>query len=98
VTYNRKRRTMRTVTSELLKIPGVGPSKRSALLRAFGSVQGVREASVEQIAALPGFSPKAAQKILDALRAASPFADAPDEPGTPVTPLNGLSTSSDPAA
>jgi excinuclease ABC subunit C len=78
VTYNRKRRAMRTVTSELLRIPGVGPSKRSALLRAFGSVQGVREATVEQIAALPGFSPVAAQKILDALRAASPFADKPE--------------------
>jgi len=98
VTYNRKRRTMRTVTSELLRIPGVGPSKRSALLRAFGSVQGVRDASVEQIAALPGFSPKVAQKILDALRTASPFADAPEEPGAPPTPVQDTINSSDPAA
>ena len=98
VTYNRKRRTMRTVTSELLRIPGVGPSKRSALLRAFGSVQGVRDASVEQIAALPGFSPRAAQKILEALQVASPFADAPEEPGAPPTPVDGVPTSSDPAA
>jgi excinuclease ABC subunit C len=43
VTYNRKRRTMRTVTSELLKIPGVGAVKRRALLTAFGSLQGVKE-------------------------------------------------------
>jgi excinuclease ABC subunit C len=98
VTYNRKRRAMRTVTSELLRIPGVGPSKRSALLRAFGSVQGVRDASVEQIAALPGFSPKVAQRILEALRAASPFADAPSEPGAAPTPADGVPTSSDPAA
>jgi excinuclease ABC subunit C len=81
VTYNRKRRAMRTVTSELLRIPGIGPSKRRALLRAFGSVQGVRDATVEQIAALPGFSPASAQRILDALRVSSPFADAPSEPG-----------------
>ncbi|MGQ0712436.1 MAG: excinuclease ABC subunit UvrC [Gemmatimonadaceae bacterium] len=87
VTYNRKRRAMRTVTSELLRIPGIGPSKRSALLRSFGSVQGVREASVEQIAALPGFSPAAAQRILDALRAASPFADTPSEPGAVTTSI-----------
>lgn len=97
VTYNRKRRAMRTVTSELLRIPGVGPSKRSALLRAFGSVQGVRDATVEQIAALPGFSPKAAQKILDALQGASPFADAPEEPGASPTPVEGGVNGSDPA-
>ena len=46
ITYNRKRRSMRTVTSELLKIKGVGPEKRRALLNAFGSVQGVRDAGV----------------------------------------------------
>jgi excinuclease ABC subunit C len=98
VTYNRKRRAMRTVTSELLRIPGVGPSKRSALLRAFGSIQGVRDASIEQIAALPGFSPKAAQRILEALQVASPFADAPEEPGAPPTPVEGTVNRSDPAA
>jgi excinuclease ABC subunit C len=98
VTYNRKRRAMRTVTSELLRIPGVGPSRRSALLRAFGSVQGVRDASVEQIAALPGFSPKVAQRILDTLHGASPFADGPEEPGARPTPVDGIPNTSDPAA
>lgn len=68
VTYNRKRRTMRTVTSELLKIPGIGPKKRRALLTAFGSLQGVREASVEQIAALEGFSLKSAASLVEKLR------------------------------
>lgn len=67
VTYNRKRRTMRTVTSELLRIPGVGPKKRSALLTAFGSLQGVKDATVEQIAALEGFSAASARKLLEAL-------------------------------
>lgn len=72
VTYNRKRRTMRTVTSELLRIPGVGPKKRSALLKAFGSLQGVKDATVEQIAALEGFSAASARKLLDALGVAPP--------------------------
>jgi excinuclease ABC subunit C len=69
VGYNRKRRTMRTVTSELLKIPGVGPVKRRALLTTFGSLQGVREATLEQIAAVEGFSDASARKLLQALGA-----------------------------
>ena len=68
VGYHRKRRSMRTVTSELLKIPGVGPMKRRALLTAFGSLQGVRDATVEQIAALDGFSQASAAKVVAALR------------------------------
>lgn len=71
VTYNRKRRSMRTVTSELLSIPGIGPNRRRALLARFGSLQGVREASVADIAAVPGFSAASARKVLDTLKAAS---------------------------
>jgi excinuclease ABC subunit C len=83
VGYNRKRRTMRTVTSELLKIPGVGPMKRRALLTAFGSLQGVKDATVEQIAALDGFSVSSAQKLLHALGVASAT---PGEPSAASTP------------
>jgi excinuclease ABC subunit C len=78
VTYNRKRRTLRTVTSELLKIPGVGPAKRRALLTAFGSIQGVRAASVADIAALPGWSERAATKLVDALKLSDPAAPSAD--------------------
>jgi excinuclease ABC subunit C len=67
VTYNRKRRSLRTVTSELLSIPGIGPAKRRQLLQRFGSIQGVRDAGVEQIAALPGFSEATARKLLEVL-------------------------------
>ena len=67
ITYNRKRRTMRTVTSELLKIPGVGPVKRRALLQTFGSLQGVKEATLEQVAALEGFSDASARKLFEGL-------------------------------
>lgn len=72
VTYNRKRRTMRTVTSELLKVPGIGPVKRRQLLKEFGSVQGVREASEEAIARLPGFNADRARKLLASLAATAP--------------------------
>jgi excinuclease ABC subunit C len=72
VTYNRKRRSMRTVTSELLKVPGIGPVKRRQLLQQFGSVQGVREAGEEAIAKLPGFNAERAKKLLESLAATSP--------------------------
>jgi excinuclease ABC subunit C len=63
--YNRKRRTQRTITSELLSIPGVGPTKRRLLLERFGSLAGVKSASVAELASVPGFSTRLAQRILD---------------------------------
>jgi excinuclease ABC subunit C len=70
--YNRKRRTQRTITSELLSIPGVGPTKRRRLLERFGSLAGVRSASVAELASVPGFSLRQAERILDHLKAANP--------------------------
>jgi excinuclease ABC subunit C len=67
ITFQRARRSARTITSELLRIPGVGERRRRELLHAFGSLQGVKDASLEQIASLPGFSTKTAQKVVDAL-------------------------------
>lgn len=67
VTYNRKRRTLRTITSELLRVPGIGPAKRRVLLQHFGSVQGVRDAGADAVARLPGFSRASAERLLAAL-------------------------------
>jgi excinuclease ABC subunit C len=67
--YNRKRRTQRTITSELLTIPGVGPRKRRQLLERFGSLAGVKSASVAELASLPGVSTRLAERILDHLKA-----------------------------
>ena len=67
ITYNRKRRTMRTVTSELLNVPGIGPVKRRRLIQEFGSLQGVREAGEEAIARIPGFNSERARRLLEAL-------------------------------
>ncbi len=67
ITFQRQRRSVRTITSELLRIPGIGEAKRRQLLEAFGSLQGVRDAPPEAIAALPGFGAKTAEKIVRAL-------------------------------
>ncbi len=64
VAYNRKRRTQRTITSELLEIPGVGPARRRRLLERFGSLAGVRSATTQELADVPGFSTALAERIL----------------------------------
>ncbi|HEU5154133.1 MAG TPA: excinuclease ABC subunit UvrC, partial [Gemmatimonadales bacterium] len=64
VAYNRKRRATRTITSELLEIPGIGPNRRRALLERFGSLAGVKSATPAELASLPGFSTKLADRIL----------------------------------
>ncbi len=69
ITYHRKLRSKRRLRSELDDIAGVGPSRRKALLRHFGSVKRVREADVEEIASLAGFGDQLAAVIKAALRA-----------------------------
>ncbi|HEX9893221.1 MAG TPA: excinuclease ABC subunit UvrC [Gemmatimonadales bacterium] len=61
--YNRNRRTQRTLTSELLEIPGVGPNRRRALLERFGSLAGVRSATVAELADVAGVSTGMAARI-----------------------------------
>ena len=68
VEYNRRRRSKRTITSELLNIPGVGPQRRRALLERFGSLAGVRLASVEEVSTVPGFSQRLAERVLNHLK------------------------------
>jgi len=63
VTYNRKLRKKRTIRSELGDIPGIGPSKQRVLLTRFGSLKGVREATEEEIARVPGFSAVLAARV-----------------------------------
>jgi excinuclease ABC subunit C len=68
IDYSRARRARRTVTSQLLDIPGVGPRRRRMLLETFGSLAGVRLATPQEIAALRGFSSKLADRVLEHLR------------------------------
>ena len=65
VTYHKKLRTRRTISSVLDQIPGVGPVVRTSLLRTLGSARAVRGASVAQLAAVPKISPTLAQRIHD---------------------------------
>jgi excinuclease ABC subunit C len=66
--FSRKRRTARTITSELLNIPGIGAARRHLLLERFGSLAGVRTATHQEIASLPGFSDRLANRILEHLK------------------------------
>lgn len=66
--YNRNRRSARTITSALLEIPGVGPERRHRLLERFGSLAGVKSASIAEIAEVPGFSTALATRIHEKLQ------------------------------
>ena len=67
ITAHRKRRAKTQQRSVLDEIPGVGPSRQKALLRCFGSVKKIREATVGAIAEVPGIGDTLAQTIFDAL-------------------------------
>ncbi len=69
ITYHRNLRAKASVRSAFDDLPGVGPKRRRALLRVFGSARRVREAPVEQIAAVPGIGPALAARIKAGLEA-----------------------------
>jgi excinuclease ABC subunit C len=60
---HRKRRAKVGVASILDGIPGVGPKRRKALLEQFGSIEGIRQATVEEVAAVPGIPYGVAQTV-----------------------------------
>ncbi|HVL49930.1 MAG TPA: excinuclease ABC subunit UvrC [Actinomycetota bacterium] len=70
VTFQRQRRGKRMTESSLDRLPGVGPARRKALLRHFGSTKGLREATPEEISAVPGIGAGLAEKIHERLRSA----------------------------
>jgi excinuclease ABC subunit C len=67
VSYHRGLRGRQLTTSALDGVPGVGPARRRALLRAFGSAAGVRRASMAELEAVPGISRELAEVIKQAL-------------------------------
>ncbi len=64
VSYNRKLRSKRTLRSDLSQVPGIGPERQKMLLSRFGSVRGVKAATPQEIARLPGISDTLAVRIL----------------------------------
>ncbi len=67
ITYQRKVRGRERIRSELDGIPGVGPARRTALLRHFGSVARIRDASIEDLVRVAGVNAALASAILAAL-------------------------------
>jgi len=67
ITFHRKQRSRMFIRSELDVIQGVGKKRKAVLLKHFGSVQGVRTASLEQIASLPGMNAAVARAIKNGL-------------------------------
>ncbi len=72
ITHHRSRRSKSMVESVLDDVPGLGEVRRKVLLRHFGSLKRLREASVDDIAALPGFGRRTAESVVAALIAAAP--------------------------
>jgi excinuclease ABC subunit C len=66
--FHRKTRSKSHLKSALDDLPGVGATRRQALLIHFGSVKALRAAPIEAIAALPGFGPALAQRVWESLR------------------------------
>lgn len=67
IAYHRRLRGKRQVESSLDVIRGIGPARRSALIRHFGSVERLRRADAAEIARVPGIGPELAARIADQL-------------------------------
>lgn len=67
ITYHRQQRSKRMRSSALDAIPGLGPQRRTDLVKHFGSVKKLKAASVDEICEVNGFGPKLAQTVYDKL-------------------------------
>jgi excinuclease ABC subunit C len=76
ITYHRSKRSKRMTASALDSVRGLGESRRAALVKHFGSVAQLKQATVAEITAVPGIGIATARAVLDALGAA------PDSKGT----------------
>jgi excinuclease ABC subunit C len=63
ITYHRKLRSDRTFKSVLDEIPGIGPKRKQALMKHYGSVRAISAASIDDLASLNGMTRDAAQKV-----------------------------------
>ncbi|HEX3004096.1 MAG TPA: helix-hairpin-helix domain-containing protein, partial [Angustibacter sp.] len=71
ITYHRQRRSKSMTASALDGIPGLGPGRRTALLKHFGSLKKLRQADADAVAAVPGIGPATAEAVVAALAAPS---------------------------
>ncbi|CAM4061862.1 excinuclease ABC subunit UvrC [Tsukamurella strandjordii] len=68
ISFHRSKRSKRMTSSALDSIPGLGDTRKTALIRHFGSVAKLRTASLEEITEVPGIGLTTARTVLDALR------------------------------
>ncbi|PKW07092.1 Excinuclease ABC subunit C [Streptomyces sp. 1222.5] len=76
ITYQRAKRAKRFRSSPLDDVPGLGETRKQALIKHFGSVKKLRSATIEQIQEVPGIGRKTAETIAVALLRAAPAAPA----------------------
>lgn len=67
ITFHKKLRGKRAVSSVLDDVPGIGAKRKRELIKRFGSLSGIREATIDDIAAVPGMSRKIAEELKDRL-------------------------------
>ncbi len=67
ITFHRQGRGKTAITSALDSVPGIGPKRKKALLKKFGSVKAIREASVEDVASTVGFTRALAEKVKESV-------------------------------
>ena len=67
ITYHRNVRSKKAIRSGLDDVPGIGPARRKALIRRFGSVQGVKQAPIEELTTVPGLTRTLAVRIKELL-------------------------------
>jgi excinuclease ABC subunit C len=82
VTFHRQRRSRSMLESTLDNVPGLGETRRKALLRHFGSLKRLREATVADVVAVPGIGPRTAEAIVVAVQAGRAGADPAVDPVT----------------
>ncbi|MEU5976753.1 excinuclease ABC subunit UvrC [Streptomyces sp. NPDC047315] len=76
IRYQRSKRTKRIRTSPLDDVPGLGETRKQALIKHFGSVKRLKGATIEQICEVPGMGRKTAESVVAALAQAAPAAPA----------------------
>lgn len=67
ISYHRRLRHKEVVTSALDDIPGIGPRRKKALLRKFGSIEAIKEASLEELSHTEGINPALAKRVKEEL-------------------------------
>jgi excinuclease ABC subunit C len=72
ITYHRQKRARRALASPLDQVSGVGPTRKKALLKRFGSLARLSRASVDEIAATPGIGPEVARAVHERLTGGPP--------------------------